>query len=459
MSDRLNNSQPEAIKSPARGNWGTRVGFILAATGSAIGLGNIWKFPYITGEYGGGAFVIVYLFCVLLVGLPLMIGELMIGRRTQKNPVGAFKALHHDKSIWQITGWLGIASGFLILSYYSVVAGWAFAYIFKAMVGFSGSTEAIQSQFGDLVTSPKSSILWHTIFMGLTIAIVIGGIKKGIERWSKILMPMLFTLLFGLMIYGLAFTDGGMKALSFLFNPDFSKLTAEGVLSALGHAFFTLSLGMGAMLTYGSYMKKDTNIMKDAITISFLDTLIALMAGVAIFSMVFHYDMQPAQSTGLIFKTLPVLFAQTGPWISVPFFVLLSFAALTSSISLMEVVVSYFVDERKWSRMKATLSLGFLIYLTGLLSAVMSWTVMFRGKEQGWLDVFDFITTNYMLPIGGLLTCLFVAWVLPDKARVEEFGSKGPLYKGLVFVLRFVAPIILIIVFLHGLEWLPFMEY
>ncbi len=325
----------EISKAFTRGNWGTRVGFILAATGSAIGLGNIWKFPYITGVYGGGAFVLVYLFCVLLIGLPLMIGELMIGRRTQKNPVGAFKALHHKKSIWQITGWLGIASGFLILSYYSVVAGWAIAYIFKAAAGFSGSTEAIQSQFGALVTSPQSSIMWHTIFMGLTIAIVVGGVKNGIERWSKILMPMLFTLLLGLMIYGLAFTDGGMQALSFLFSPDFSKLTAEGVLSALGHAFFTLSLGMGAMLTYGSYMKKETNLMKDAITVSFLDTLIALMAGVAIFSMVFNYDLEIAAGPGLIFKTLPVLFAQTGRWISIPFFVLLSFAALTSAISLL----------------------------------------------------------------------------------------------------------------------------
>lgn len=446
-------------QSVSRGNWGTNFGFILAATGSAIGLGNIWKFPYITGVYGGGAFVLVYLLCVLLVGLPLMIGELMIGRRTQKNPVGAFKALQQKNSLWQLTGWLGIASGFLILSFYSVVAGWALAYIFKSIVGFSGTTEMIQNEFIDLVTSPKSSILWHTIFMGLTVAIVIGGVKNGIERWSKILMPMLFAILFGLMIYGLAFTNGGMKALSFLFNPDFSKLSAEGVLSALGHAFFTLSLGMGAMLTYGSYMKKDTNIMKDAITISFLDTLIALMAGVAIFSMVFNYNLEPAAGPGLIFQTLPVLFAQTGPWVSVPFFVLLSFAALTSSISLLEVVVSYFVDERKWSRKKATLSLGFLIYLTGLLSAVASWTVMFRGKDQGWLDVFDFVTTNYMLPIGGLLTCLFVAWIMPDKAKVEEFGSRGILYKGLIFILRFIAPIILIAVFLHGLKWLPFMDY
>lgn len=443
----------------SRGNWGTRIGFIMAATGSAIGLGNIWKFPYITGIYGGGAFVFVYLFCVLIVGLPLMITEFMIGRRAQKNPVGAFKKLHHDKSPWQLTGWLGVASGFLILSFYSVIAGWALAYIFKSIVGFTGSAEAIQSEFIELVTNSKLSIMWHTIFMGLTMAIVIGGVREGIERWSKILMPLLLALLLGLMFYGLAFTHGGAAALSFLFDPDFSSLSTEGILSALGHAFFTLSLGMGAMITYGSYMKREVNLLKDAVTVSFLDTVIALIAGIAIYSMVFNYGLEPGQGPGLIFQTLPVLFAETGPFISVTFFVLLSFAALTSAISLLEVVVSYFVDERKWTRVKATLSLGFLIYLTGLLSAIAALTIPFRGKEQGFLDIFDFITTNYMLPIGGLLTCLFISWVMPEKDRADEFGSRGILYHILILVLRYVTPIAVLIIILHGLELLPFMEY
>ncbi len=442
-----------------RGSWGTRVGFIMAATGSAIGLGNIWKFPYITGVYGGGAFVFVYLICVLIVGLPLMITEFLIGRRAQKNPVGAFKKLHHEKSPWQLAGWLGVASGFLILSFYSVIAGWALAYIFKSIAGFSGSAEAIQSEFVELVTNSGLSIMWHTIFMGLTMAIVIGGVQKGIERWSKILMPLLLAMLLGLMFYGLFFTNGGSAALSFLFDPDFSSLSTEGVLSALGHAFFTLSLGMGAMICYGSYIKRDASIVRDAITVSFLDTIIALIAGVAIYSMVFNYGLEPAAGPGLIFQTLPVLFAETGPVVSVTFFVLLSFAALTSSISLLEVVVAYFIDERKWSRVKATLSLGFLIYLTGLLSAIASITIPFRGKEQGFLDIFDFITTNYMLPIGGLLTCLFIAWVMPDKDRSEEFGSSGSLYNLLILVLRFLTPLAVLIIILHGLELLPFMEY
>ncbi|HHI03906.1 MAG: sodium-dependent transporter [Candidatus Zixiibacteriota bacterium] len=443
----------------SRGNWGTRIGFIMAATGSAIGLGNIWKFPYITGVYGGGAFVFVYLLCVLIVGLPLMITEFIIGRRSQKNPVGAFRKLHHKKSPWQLTGWLGVASGFIILSFYSIIAGWALAYIFKSIVGFTGSAEAIQSEFVALVTDSGQSIMWHTIFMGLTVAIVIGGVQEGIERWSKILMPLLLALLLGLMYYGLVFTHGGSAALSFLFNPDFSSLSTEGVLSALGHAFFTLSLGMGAMITYGSYMKREVNILRDAVTISFLDTLIALIAGVAIYSMVFNYGLEPAAGPGLIFQTLPVLFAETGPIVSVAFFVLLSFAALTSAISLLEVVVSYFVDERKWSRVKATLTLGFLIYLTGLLSAIATITIPFRGKEQGFLDIFDFITTNYMLPIGGLLTCLFIAWVMPDKDRSDEFGSSGGFYRTLILVLRFITPVAVLIIILHGLELLPFMEY
>jgi len=451
------NNAPSAV-GKLRQHWGSRLGFILAATGSAIGLGNIWKFPYITGDYGGGAFVLVYLVCVVVVGLPLMLAEFMIGRRGQENPVGAFQKLHRRGSPWQGAGWMGVSSGFLILSFYSIVAGWAMAYIFKAIAGFPGSPEQIQEQFTQLVLSPGDSILWHTVFMALTIGIVIGGIQHGIERWSKILMPLLFCILLGLMFYGLFNTHGGMEALRFLFRPDFHKLTAEGVLSALGHAFFTLSLGMGAMITYGSYMERGARLVRDAVTISFLDTFIALMAGVAIFSLVFHFGMEPQQSVGLIFKTLPVLFAQIGPWISVPFFVLLTFAALTSAISLLEVVVSYFVDERNWNRTVAALVMGGLIYCVGLLCATASLTVPFT-KGTGYFDFFDVLTTNYMLPIGGLLTCLFTAWVFRDKERVEEFGSRGRLYRGFVFLIRYVTPVAVVIVILHGLELLPFMDY
>ncbi len=455
MSDSLQMKSPPESK---RGNWTGHLGFILAATGSAIGLGNIWKFPYITGVYGGGAFVLVYLICVVIVGLPLMLAELIVGRRTQKNPVGAFKNLHKKGSLWQGTGWLGVASGFLILSFYSVVAGWALAYIFKAIAGFEGTAEQIQAEFGSLVASTGESIFWHSMFMLMCIGIVIGGVKRGIERWSKILMPSLFVILGGLMIYGLFFTHGGMQAVEFLFKPDFSKLSAEGVLSALGHAFFTLSLGMGAMITYGSYMKRGSSIIRDAVAVSILDTVVALVAGIAIFAMVFSYGTEPAAGPGLIFQTLPVLFQQTGPWISVPFFVLLTFAALTSGISLLEVVVSYFVDERGWGRTSATLVMGGTIYLIGLLSAVSVWKVPFTSGT-GWFDFFDVLTTNYMLPIGGFLTCLFVAYVMKDADRADEFGSRGLLYSGLKFFLRYITPIAVLVVILHGLELLPFMEY
>jgi NSS family neurotransmitter:Na+ symporter len=448
MSD-ARDLQTTTTNTMGRGNWATSIGFILAATGSAIGLGNIWKFPYITGDYGGGAFVLVYLVCVLVVGLPLMLAELIIGRRAQQNPVGAFQKLHREGSPWQLVGWLGVASGFVILSYYSVVAGWALAYIFKAIAGFQGTAEAIQSEFGELVTSPGQSIFYHTIFMAICIGIVICGIKRGIERWSKILMPALFAILLGLACYGLFSTEGGSKALAFLFKPDFSKLGAEGVLSALGHAFFTLSLGMGAMITYGSYMKRGSNLVRDAITISFLDTVVALVAGIAIFSMVFHFGMEPGQSVGLIFKTLPVLFKDIGPWISVPFFVLLTFAAVTSGISLLEVVVSYFVDRRGWSRIAATLVLGAGIYVLGIFSAVSAWSVPFSGK--GFFDFFDDFSTNYMLPIGGLFTCLFIAWVMKDKDRADEFGSRGFLYKGLRFLLRYITPVAVLAVIVHQL--------
>ncbi|MCK4574006.1 MAG: sodium-dependent transporter, partial [candidate division Zixibacteria bacterium] len=409
MANEMGDKGIKARLSTNRGTWTTRFGFILAAAGSAVGLGNIWKFPYITGVYGGGAFVLVYLGCVVIVGLPLMIAEFMIGRRAQENPVGAFQRLHRDGSPWQLVGWLGVASGFIILSFYSVIAGWALAYIGKSIIGFAGTAEQIQGQFIDLVGSPGKSVFWHTVFMALCIGIVIGGIQRGIERWSRILMPSLLVILLALMVYGLFYTHGGMQALNFMFKPDFSKLSAEAVLSALGHAFFTLSLGMGAMITYGSYMRREANLVRDAVTISVLDTLIALLAGVAIFSLVFHFGLEPDKGPGLIFMTLPVLFAQTGPIVSVPFFVLLTFAAITSGISLLEVVVSYFVDKRGWGRTKATLMMGGTIYLIGILSAVSGWTLPFRGKDQGFLDIFDFISTNYMLPIGGLLTCLFIA--------------------------------------------------
>ena len=442
-----------------RGQWSSQLGFLLAATGSAVGLGNIWKFPYITGVYGGGAFVLVYLGCVLIVGLPLMISELIIGRRAQENPVGAFQKLHREGSPWQGAGWLAVAAAFFIMAFYSVIAGKAVAYIFKSLGGFSGTADAIRAEYHAMVADPWVSILWHTLFTAMTVAIVAGGVRRGIERWSKILMPALIILLLSLMTYGLFGTHGGSRALEFLFKPDFANLSAEGVLSALGHAFFTLSLGMGIMITYGSYMGRGERILRDAVTISILDPVIALLAGIVIFSLVFAYGTEPDAGPGLIFETLPVLFAQAGPMVSVPFFVLLTFAALTSTISGLEVVTSYFIDRRGWRRVPATITLGACIWAVGIICAIDAIKVPFRGSEQSFFDIFDFVTTNYMLPAGGLLTCLFVAWAVKDKVRAEEFGSSGGLYKTTITLLKFVTPIAVLIVLLHGLELLPFLDY
>ncbi len=436
-----------------RGNWGSKLGFVLAAAGSAVGLGNIWKFPYITGVYGGGAFVLVYLFFILIVGLPIMLSELIIGQKTHKDPVGAFKSLDGEKSPWQFAGWIGVASGFIILSFYSVVAGQAMAYIFKSISGFSGTAIEIRSQFTALKTSPSLSILWHVLFMGLTIGIVIGGVHKGIERWAKILMPSLVAILLGLTIYGLFFIGGGSKALQFLFKPDFSKLSSEAILSALGHAFFTLSLGMGAMITYGSYIGKKINLQKAALTVVIMDTVIALLAGITIFSLVFEYNTKIDSGPGLIFETLPVLFEKTGPLISVPFFLLLTFAALTSTISLLEVVVSYFIDEKGWSRKKSTLIMGGTIMLIGLLPAIDKIKIMFMGKQQSFFDIFDFISTNYMLPVGGLLISLFVAWKMKEKLIVSDTFNKNMLiYSIWRIILKFITPIAVTIIILHGLK-------
>jgi NSS family neurotransmitter:Na+ symporter len=425
-----------------RAHWTNRLGFILAASGSAVGLGNIWKFPYITGVYGGGAFVLVYLVAVLIVGLPLMIAELIIGRHAQENPVGAFQDLHRPGSPWQLVGWLGILSGFIILSFYSVIAGWGLAYIVKAVAGFSGTTEEIGKQFNDLISNTGMSVFWHTIFMIMTVWIVAAGVKKGIELWSKILMPALLLILIGLSIYGLAFTQGGGQALNFLFRPDFHKLTGEGILSALGHAFFTLSLGMGAMITYGSYMERGANIVRDAVTISILDTVVALLAGIAIFSVVFSSGLEPGAGPGLIFQTLPELFSKTGRWVSIPFFLLLAFAALTSAISLLEVVVSYFIDRRGWTRVKACLIMGGVIWGLGILSCI---------QATGMFDFFDVLTTNYTLPIGGLLIAVFVAFVMKDKDRLDELGGHRSFwYKAFLFTVTVITPLAVLVVLLHG---------
>ena len=446
-----------------RESWGSRTGFILAAAGSAIGLGNIWKFPYIAGENGGASFVIVYLICIATIGLPVLIAEILIGRSGQRNPVGAFYKLSHSK-FWAGVGGMGIVGGFLILSFYAIIAGWAIGYIVEAISGnffdFAEPT-ASSAHFANLVGNVYWILGYFILFMILTTVIVFAGVRKGIERGSKIMMPILFLLLIILMIRGITL-DGAAKGIDFLWNPDWSKINASSILIALGHAFFTLSLGMGAMLTYGSYMSKKDNVISSATQIVFLDTIIALIAGMAIFSSVFAVGLDPQAGPGLIFHTLPSVFIKMpgGYFFSILFFILLTLAALTSSISLLEVVVSYFVDERKWKRHNAAIVLALIITLLGVPSA-LSFNVLsdFRIFGFNFFDLVDFLASNILLPLGGLLISIFVAWVwgyekvIPNlKQGAENLFEK---YPWIIIVwkifLKYFSPILIFLVLLNSI--------
>jgi NSS family neurotransmitter:Na+ symporter len=454
-------SQPRAL-------WATRLGFILAAAGSAVGLGNIWKFPYITGLNGGGAFVLVYLICIALVGLPIMMAELMIGRHTRRDAVGAFIHLAGPRSPWLSAGWVSVAAAFVILSYYSVVAGWTLDYVFRAVQGsFSGlPPEKIEGLFKGLMNNGSRQLLWHFIFIMLCLGIVNGGVQRGIERWSKILMPLLFLLLALLFINGML-SKGAWAGLSFMFRPDFSKLTVDAILEALGHAFFTLSLGMAAMITYGSYLNRQEDLLAAGLRIAALDTLIALMAGLAIFPIVFAVGMEPGEGPGLIFKTIPVVFSRLpgGYLLAILFFLLLAFAALTSAISLLEAQVAYLIDERGWTRSRATAFLAALAFVVGIPSALSDNVLRARQfiGERNFFDSLDLIASNYLLPISGLLIAVYVGWFWSGDEEKEELiaGGAGWVYPTWHFLIRFVAPLAVAVILYFKVKksgiftWLP----
>ncbi|MBU2506529.1 MAG: sodium-dependent transporter [Bacteroidetes bacterium] len=446
-----------------REQWGSKLGFILAAAGSAIGLGNIWKFPYIAGENGGASFIFVYLICIAIIGLPVLIAEILLGRTTHRNPVGAFKALSKSK-LWIGVGGMGVVSGFLILSFYAVIAGWSLGYIFEAIAGnftiFNTGVLAAE-HFNTLVSNLPWIIGYFTLFMLLTMLFVYLGIQKGIERGSKIMMPILFVLLIVLMIRGITL-EGSEEGIAFLLHPDWSKINAQAILVALGHAFFTLSLGMGAMLTYGSYMSKNDNIPSAALQIIILDTVIALIAGVAIFTSVFAVGLDPSAGPGLIFHTIPAAFAKMpgGYFFSIIFFILLSIAALTSAISLLEVVVAYFVDELGWDRKIAVIILGFVVFLLGLPSA-LSFNVLadYTIFGKNFFDIVDFLASNILLPLGGLLISIFVGYIWGfDKVLVNLKEGSQNLFDNYPYIiltwkffLKYLSPILIFIVLLHSL--------
>lgn len=399
----------------SREQWGSRLGFILAASGSAVGLGNIWKYPHMAGENGGGAFTIVYLICILIVGLPIVIAEFVLGRKTQLSPVGAFEKIS-PKSNWKWVGMLGVASAFVILSFYGVVGGWTLKYTLISLTGgftkLAGNPDMSGSLFNSFITGSLAPVIWQIIFMAFTIFVIVQGVKGGIEKWTKIMMPAILVILIVLMIRGLTLPNG-MQALDFLFKPKFEDLTASSIVLALGHSFFTLSLGMGTMITYGSYLRRDQNLLSSALWVILLDTLIAMMAGVAIFATVFAMGADPGAGPGLIFVVLPTIFPKIagGAVWGTLFFFLLFMAALTSAISILEVITAYFIDEKGWTRKKATIIFGSVITVVGAFCSLSMGSFNITSfLDMSFFDVMDYLSSKYMLPIGGMLTAVFVLY-------------------------------------------------
>ena len=416
-----------------REQWGTKLGFIFAAAGSAVGIGNIWKFPSMAGENGGGAFTIIYLICILIVGLSIVIAELVIGRKTQLSPVGAFEKIAPNSN-WKWVGFLGVASAFVILSFYGVVGGWILKYIIDSLFGtfrnLSGDPAAAGEVFNAFITSSLGPVFYQIVFMSLCIFVIIQGVKGGIEKWSKIMMPVIIVLLAVLAIRGITL-DGGIQGLLFLFKPRFEDLTASSIVLALGHSFFTVSLGMGTMITYGSYLNKKQNLLSSALWVIFLDTAIAMLAGVAIFTTVFALGANPAEGPGLIFIILPSIFPQLAGGIlwSTLFFVLLFMAALTSAISILEVVTAYFIDQKGWSRKKATLQFGSVITIVGIFCSLSLGGGINIAAPLGmsFFDAMDYLSSKYMLPIGGMMTAIFILkkWGIKDYMIELRKGMSG----------------------------------
>lgn len=446
------------------GQWSSRFAFIMAATGSAVGLGNVWKFPYLTGENGGGAFVLVYLLCVIGIGIPVMIAEIMLGRRGRQSPINTMRQLIEDEgrpAFWQLLGWAGVIAGFIILSYYSVIGGWTIAYVFKAASGIFGGLDASTSTalFGGFIADPWQLLLWHSLFMIMTGAVVSRGVQSGLERSVRFMMPALFLILLALLIY--AMNSGAfMQGLAFMLEPDFSKLSGGGILSAMGQAFFSLSLGLGAIMMYGSYLPQDASIAKSTLIIAGLDILVAIMAGLVVFPLVFANQLTPGEGPGLVFQTLPIAFGQMpfGSFFGALFFVLLVFAAWTSSISLVEPAVAWLVENRNQSRVRATILVSLGTWALGIITILSFGTWAFEfdffgiHKSNGIFDILDILTSNFMLPLGGFLIAIFASWCMRRSSVVEELAmGEGLWFRAWYLATRFLAPLALGFVFLNGL--------
>ena len=455
-----------AVAAGHHSHWSSRIGFIFAAVGSAVGLGNFWRFPYEAGENGGGAFVIVYLGCILLIAMPLMLAELSVGRRGGLNAVDAVKKVAKEEgrsAAWSVFGWSGMIAAFMILTFYSVIGGWVIAYAISAAQGsFAAATpEAVAQQFDALLADAGQLTIYHAIFMGLTGFIVSRGLQRGIEPAVRILMPALAAMMFGLVIFA-AIEGDFAAAVTFLFSADFSKITPEVVLAAVGQAFFSVGVGAAIMLTYGSYLDKQANLPQSAVVISLADTGIAILAGLLIFPIVFQFGLEPGQGPGLVFVTLPIAFGQMpfGGVVSFVFFMLLLVAAITSSISLLEIFVAWVEENLDISRLTAAIFGSSVAWVIGLGSVFsfnlwadwypLGFIPLLEGKN--WFDTFDYISSNILLPLGGMLIAIFAGWAMSKSTVLEETGmSDNLVFKLWFFLVRFAAPIAIGAVFLFNL--------
>lgn len=445
-----------------RGGFSSKIGFIAAAAGSAVGLGNIWKFPYEAGENGGAAFLFVYIFCMLLIGFPIMVGEIAIGRAAAKNPYGSYKILGGKG--WALAGLFGILCGMMILSFYNVVAGWAFGYFYQIIFGNLLEVNRFGKYFGNYVSDVSDNMIYSFVFMIFTAVVVIRGVQKGIEKASQILMPILLILLTVLIIYSLTL-PGAMEGAKFYLVPNFSDITFKTIYTAMGQSFFSLSLGMGALITYGSYISKEDNIISSALTVTLVDGLVAFMGGLLIFPLVFSQGQEPSAGPGLVFVALPGIFQEMGPimgrLIGGGFFLLLCFAALTSTISLLEVPVAFVLDEKNWSRKKVVSVMAGIIFLMGIPSMLsvgaVDWLTEFVAVEDGYmsfLDVVENVFSNVGLPLGGFLLSLFIAIKWKTSELSKEITNGFPNYIGsgvekfIRFSIVFICPLVLGIIFI-----------
>lgn len=444
-----------------RGSFGSKIGIILATAGSAVGLGNVWRFPYMTGENGGAAFILVYIVFIFLLGIPGMVNEFIIGRHSASNAARAYHKMSRGRP-WRGVGLLGILCSTIILGFYSVVAGWCLQYLYASIAGqLSGDADYVRSYFQEFSSSLLRPILWSVGFVLLTHLVIIRGVKKGIERISKLLMPTLFVLLIILVIAS-CMLPGAMAGVEFLFKPDFSKITSDVILAALGQSFFSLSLGTACLCTYASYFGRETNLLKSAVQISIIDTIIAILAGLMIFPAAFSVGVSPDSGPSLVFITLPNVFQQAfasmpivGYVISILFYALLAVAALTSTISMHEIGTAYFHEELKRPRVQAAWIVTVGACVIGMLSSMSCGACNLRLFGMSLMDFFDCITAQYMMPIGALLTSLYIGWGARTAVVNREFTNCGTVYRRLfpvyLFMVRFICPILIAIVFLNQL--------